>query len=441
LRRHLFFSASSRYHQLSELKKRMSTRRGFVKKIATGFAATALTTEALTASPGEPPVPKSDPQFWKEVRNAFPLTRKRVYFNNGTFGPSPSRVLNAIKSSIDFIGNSGEYGSTDRARKRISTFVKVKTEEISLTHNTTEGINIVTWGLPLKAGDEVIITQQEHVGNAVPWLNRAKLHGIVLKPFQPALTASENVALIRQLITPRTKVIAIPHITCTTGLVFPIEEISALARSKGIFTAIDGAHGAGFLNLDLKALGCDFYATSCHKWMLGPSGTGFLYVREELFETLQAYWVGAHSDKGWDLQTTPVTFNGYVNSAHRYDFGSQNASLYAGVEETITFLEEIGMERIEKRIRYLSTYLQQKLLAFGDKIEMLTPVEAQSRAGMITFRIPGKDFADFNALAQKNNFRIRMVPESNLNALRISTHIYNSPAEIDRFAELVASAI
>lgn len=382
---------------------------------------------------------ENDEAFWKQVREAFPLTYKRVYFNNGTFGPSPTRVLDAVKKRMDEIGVSGEYGSGDRGRTRLAEFMKVATEEIALTHSTTEGINIVTWGLPLKAGDEVLITLQEHVGNAMPWLNRAKLHGLVLKPFEPALTALENLALIEKLITPRTRVIAIPHITCTTGLVLPLQEIAALARSRGIFTAIDGAHGAGALNLDLKALGCDFYAASCHKWMLGPSSTGFLYVRRELLDTLQTYWVGANSDKGWDLYATPVTFRGYADSARRYDFGTSNAALYAGVEEAINFLQEIGMDKIEARVKALAGHLQQKLLALGRKIEMLSSTEARSRAGMITFTIPGKDYLEFATLAAKNGFRIRAVPESNLKALRISTHIYNSMEDVDQFVAFVAS--
>ena len=371
-------------------------------------------------------------------KRKFSTTKDRVYFNNGTSGPSPDRVLNAIRSKMDEFSKSGEYGSIEKARERIAQFVKVKTEEISLTHNTTEGVNIVAWGLPLKKGDEVIITLQEHVGNALPWINRAKLHGISLKPFQPVDTAEGNMALLKKVITSRTRVIAIPHITCTTGLVSPIEEICALAKSKRIFTAIDGAHGPGMLNLDLKKLGCDFYATSCHKWMLGPSGTGFLYVRQELLDTLQVYHVGAYSDTGWDLTTTPM-LKGYNPSAHRYDFGSQNASLFAGAEESVNFMEEIGMDKVEKRVRELSTRLQQGLLQLGNKVEMLTPVEEQSKGGMITFKLANKTNTEFNTIAGQNKFRIRIVPESGLNAIRISTHIYNNEQEVDRFVELVKS--
>jgi len=434
----------------------MATRRGFVRKVTAGLAATVLGHEAIGSTGvgvstgslsgahaliGAAGALKDDESFWKGVRDAFPLTHRRVYFNNGTFGPSPTRVLDAVKKRMDEIGVTGEYGSGDNGRLRLAEFLKVAVEEIALTHSTTEGINIVTWGLPLRAGDEVLITYQEHVGNAMPWLNRARLHGIVLKPFEPALTAQENLALVDKLITPRTRVIAIPHINCTAGLVMPVKEIAALARSRNILTAIDGAHGAGSLNLDLKALGCDFYASSCHKWMLGPSGTGFLYVRRELLDTLQAYWVGAYSDKGWDLYASPVSFNGYADSARRYDFGTPNAALYAGVAEAINFLEEIGMDKVEARIKSLAGHLQQKLLPLGKKIEMLTTTEAASRAGMITFKVPGKDYMEFATLAAKNGFRIRAVPESNLKALRISTHIYNNFDEVERFAAFVAASV
>jgi cysteine desulfurase/selenocysteine lyase len=415
----------------------MSTRRKFVKKLATGLASTILPMEAFSQTASTSLASgKDDPEFWQQVRASFPLTKDRTYFNNGTSGPSPNQVLDVIRAKMDEFSKSGEYGSIEKARERIAQFVKVKTEEISLTHNTTEGVNILVWGLPLKKGDEVIISLHEHVGNALPWINRAKLHGIKLKTFQPVATASGNLDLIRNLITSRTRVIAVPHITCTTGLVFPIEEISALAKSKGIFTAIDGAHGPGMLNIDLKKMGCDFYATSCHKWMLGPGGTGFLYVRQELLDILQVYQVGAYSDAGWDLTTTPM-MKGYNPTAHRYDYGSQSASLFAGAEASVNFMEEIGMEKVEKRVKELATRLQGGLLQLGDKVEMLTPVEERSRAGMVSFKLQSKTNTEFNTIAGHNKFRIRIVPESGLNAIRISTHIYNNEAEIDRFVNLV----
>jgi L-cysteine/cystine lyase len=377
--------------------------------------------------------------FWDELRDEFPLTNSRVYLNNGTFGPSPSVVLEAITNSLAIINASGEYGHTDHARETLADFVGAKVSEISLTHNTTEGINIVCWGLPLKRGDEVIISLHEHVGNALPWLNRAKLDGIVLKPFQPADTAEENLTLIKALVTQKTKVIAIPHITCTTGLVFPIKEISEMARAKGIFTAIDGAHGSGTFDLNMQDLGCDFYATSCHKWMLGPNGSGFLYIREEQLDNLQAKQVGAYSDTGWDMFSNPPEIKGYNPTAHRFDYGSQSKSLYEGAAASADFHINVGKNKVENRVRELNNYLFDGLREMQSHLTILTPEEEQSRICMVTFKPLNYEYKTFANKISKTGFRIRQVPESNLNAIRISTHIYNSTNEIDRFLQTVES--
>ncbi|MCR9084659.1 MAG: aminotransferase class V-fold PLP-dependent enzyme, partial [Cyclobacteriaceae bacterium] len=306
----------------------------------------------------------------------------------------------------------------------------VKPTEISLTHNTTEGINIMAQGLPLQAGDEVIVTTHEHAGNAIPWLNRIHLDGIVLRVFEPKQTQEENFETIKNLISSRTKAIAIPHVTCTTGTVFPIREISEFARKKGIWTAIDGAHGAGTFDLNLKDLGCDFYAGCFHKWMLGPNGTGFLYVREELLDTLQALHVGAKSEKSWVLNEKEAHFGGYTDSAHRYDYGTQSTPMHEGVVAAVDFHQEIGKARTEARIRELNDYLYQSLSQL-DTLEILTPEQRESRISVVTFRILDTDYRDIaKALGQKK-IRIRGVHEAGLNAIRVSTHIYNSESELD----------
>lgn len=380
---------------------------------------------------------KKENDYWQGIRKQFPLTDKRVYLNNGTFGPSPQVVIDTIQKSFKETNTSGEYGHTDHARETLAKFVGAKTEEISLTHNTTEGINIVCWGIPLKKGDEVIISLHEHVGNALPWLNRAKLDGIKLVPFEPKATQSENLALIKKLCTKRTKVIAIPHITCTTGLVFPIKEISAFARQKGIITTIDGAHGAGTFDLDFHDLGCDFYATSCHKWMLGPNGTGFLYIREEMIDRLQAIQVGAYSDTGWDMYANPPAIKGYNPTAHRFDYGSQSKPMYDGAVACANFHTEIGKQKIESRVRELNNYLFDGLSQMTSRLDILTSQEQASRICMITFKPKNKDYQEFAKDISKEGFRIRQLPESNLDAVRISTHIYNSKIEIDEFLKAV----
>ncbi len=138
-----------------------------------------------------------------------------------------------------------------------------------------------------------------------------------------------------------------------------------------------------------------------------------------MLDILQAKWVGAYSDTGWELQTNPPYLKDYVSTAHRYDYGSQNAALFAGVEAAIDCIKEIGMDTVEQRVNALSGYLQQQLMASADNIEMITPLEDKSRSGMISFRPKSMDYLEFNHLAMKIGYRLRVVPESNQNCIRI----------------------
>ncbi len=420
-----------------------SSRRHFLRQ-ATGGILGAWSIAALTSAAeanatygADRAVAGDDEQFWRSVRDQFPLTRERIYFNNGTIGPSPMPVIEALRKSLDAIDATGEYGGWEVARPKIASFLNVKEEEISLTHNVTEGINIIAHGLPLTKGDEVIITTHEHVGNALPWINRMTLDGIVLKPFTPAPTAAETLDRVKALLSPRTRAIAVPHITCTTGQVLPVKEIAAFGRSKGLWIFFDGAHGPGTTELDLRDLDCDFYASCGHKWLCGPKGTGFLYVRKELLDTVQARWVGGYSDLGWDLTTPTVEFKGYVPTAHRYDFGTQNAALSVGLAAAVDFINHIGLKNIINRSRSLAAQLQQELLSLGSKIEMLTPVEEASRGTIVAFRLPSMPYDKLGDHLARKGFRIRRVPESHLNAIRVSTHLYNSSDEVMKFVSAV----
>ena len=420
-----------------------SSRRRFIRQVSQGV----IGTWALSALPESSParyvlsrderIPNDDEHFWKAVRDQFPLNHDRIYFNNGTIGPSPYAVLESVKRAMEDLDARGEYDGWETARPKLAAFVNVDVSEISLTHNVTEGINIVAGGLPLKRGDEVIMTTHEHVGNALPWLNRSRLDGIVIKAFKPAPTADENLTRVNDLINPRTRVIAIPHVTCTTGQVFPVREIAKLGHAKGLWVFFDGAHGPGMTNLDLKDIDCDFYATCGHKWMCGPRGTGFLYVRKEMLDVVQARWVGGYSDTGWDLTVDPPEFKGYVPTAHRYDFGTQSAPIYIGLAAAVDFLYHIGMQNIVSRNSALASRLQEELLKLGDRVEMLTPTEARSRAAIIGFRLKNIPYDKFGEHAAKKGFRIRLVPESHLNSIRISTHLYNNFDEVMKFVEAV----
>ncbi|MES2618475.1 MAG: aminotransferase class V-fold PLP-dependent enzyme [Bacteroidota bacterium] len=413
----------------------MANRRDFIKRGALAAGALAFSPNLTNAVPLLPYNSNDDDEsYWQLVRAQFPLSTSKIYLNNGTMGPSPFSVINEVYQDMMDVDTQGRYGGNeDTALKSLASFLNTKDTEISLTRNVTEGINIACWGLPLSKGDEVLLTGHEHVGHATPWLNRAKLDGIVIKTFALGKTAGETLDNLKKALTSKTKVISIPHIPCTIGQVLPVKEICRVAKEKNIYSFLDGAHPPGMLVLDLKDIGCDFYSGCCHKWMMGPKGTGFLYVAEDMRNSLQAYYGGGGFDKGWDMLSNPPELKGYADNGHRYYYGTQNPSLFKGISKAVDFQNQIGRAKIEKRLKTLASYLQDHLIKLSDKVEMLTPTEAISRGGQISFKIKDKDVTKLQTQCNEKFITTRYVAENNINCLRISTHIYNSYAEIDTF--------
>ena len=410
----------------------------YFSALAIGGLSTLKELEARTTIPecGGPNANTDD--YWKAIRNCFPLDPSFSYLNNGTLGPSPYSVIEATHAGMMQGDHSGIYTGYESVPRELGNLLGGNEDEFALTHNVSEGNNICCWGLPLKSGDEVLLSTHEHVGNAFPWLNRQKLHGIIIKTFEPGATAAETLDHVASAITRKTRVIASPHIPCTQGQIFPVKEICQLAREKGIYSVIDGAHGPGMITVNLHEMGCDAYASCCHKWLLGPKGTGFLYVRKDFQETLQPYFVAAGGDKGtWNLASSPIKSTGYADGAHKYYGGTQNLGLWKGVSAAIAFYDSIGRQRIHERINELGTYTQNRLLELKGKVEVLTPVEQKSRAGIIGFRLHKKSSTDFFQFCIDRNVRIRSVQENGMNSLRVSTHIYNNFTDIDNLIGLI----
>ncbi len=369
-----------------------------------------------------------DETAWGIVRAQFTLVAGATYLNNGTMGPSPAVVQEVTQARMAYTDASGDYGGAEKeeARAAAARFVHASPDEIALTHNVTEGICIVAAGLALRAGDEVIVSTHEHAGNSIPWLARRKRDGIVVRAIPGGRPQDETFELIRAAVTPRTKVIAIPHISCTIGQLFPVERIAALARERGIFFMIDGAHPVGMMPVDVRAIDCDAYATCGHKWLLGPKGTGFVYVRKERLEEIAPVWCGGESDTAWNLAEGTLS---WLPTASRFDFATQNNALYLGMARAIAFQESIGVERIGERVRYLNRLLREGLEP-NPKVRLLTP--ADSSSGLLAFIVDGVDYGTVaTRLATNHHIRVRMVGEAGLNCIRISTHIYNTPEQVE----------
>jgi selenocysteine lyase/cysteine desulfurase len=420
-------------------------RKTFLRRLgagAVGLAAAGAARAALTG-PGAAAWPVFDaarPEgFWREVRALFPLLDDLLYLNTGGLGPASQPVLDRVRATMLRLQEHSETGHDllAPAREVLAGFLGAQTDEVCFVRNATEANSIIAAGLPLAAGDEVIFETHAHPGGSFPWLNQAKQRGVTVKVFEPDQTSAEaNVARIRELLSPRTKVIQVSHITCTNGLVFPVTAIAELARSRGLWFHIDGAQSAGMIPVNLAAIGCDSYAFSGHKWLGGPHETGGLFIRRDRLEAVAPTGIGAYSG---ELPNLPGEIK-YFGAASRHEYGTRNAGLVAGLAEAVRLQEHIGRERIAAHGRELATHLRDGLAGVAD-ITVLTPRADDLRASIVTVRHARADAGKlFGYLAEKHRLRCRPVTEQGLNAVRVSFHVFNSRADADRVIAAVRAA-
>ncbi len=405
----------------------------------TGFA--SVNKGRPAAPPAWPTSSPDDEEFWRVLRAQFPLTDERAYLNTGGLGASPYAVIDAVKAKMDELEKVSETGRTEELWKDIKAAASLlfgcDAGELAFTRNATEGINIVCNGLPMQRGDEMITTTHEHVGNTVPWLALLQREGIAIRLFEPSAQSSqENVDRVAKLITPKTRLISVPHATTTTGLILPIKALSQLAKQKNIWLFVDGAQTAGMFPFNLHELGCDAYATSGHKWLLGPKETGLLYVRKDMLDVIRPKFAGAYSANNFDLAKGTLTF---YPTAQRYEYGTVSTPLRFGLGAAIKFMQRIGMENVWKHDQALSTRLFKGLREIP-MVKVLSPANDAERSAMITFKHEKLPYPDLQRHLDTFNLRTRSVSEGGVDALRISTHIYNSIEEVDRVLEAVRAA-
>lgn len=383
-----------------------------------------------------------DEAFWSLVREQFPLTRERIYLNTGGLGASPYVVIEAVKNKITELERICETGHSEELwhdiKSKAGQILGCKPEELAYMRNATEGIAIVCNGLPLKRGDEVITTTHEHVGNTLSWLARQKRDGIVMKAFEPSThSAQENLERMQKLLTKRTRALSIPHITTSTGQILPVKQIGEWAAVNKLWYFIDGAQAAGMLPMNLHEIGCHAYAASGHKWLLGPKGTGLLYVRADALDLIASKYLGGYSNTGeFDMRTGAFQFH---PTAQRYEYGTVSTPLFVGLGAAMEFLLKIGPDNIWRRDHAMASALKEGLLKLG--VEVNSPQNPEEHGAIITFTLRNMERSKLqNFLAEKYQLRTRGIYEGGLDAIRISLHLYNSFAEVDKVLEAVQAA-
>ncbi|MEZ5276945.1 MAG: aminotransferase class V-fold PLP-dependent enzyme [Opitutaceae bacterium] len=416
-------------------------RRKFLGVLATGGVGMAMASEVRLGAPSLPAgAPMGDGLSWSEIRSLFPLREDRVYLNTGGLGPAPQAVLDALKEQSWKQAWEGEHGHglMHECREETARFFGVDPEEVCFTRNATESNSIIAAGLKLEAGDEVIFESHAHPGGSFPWMNRQMLDGVRVRIFDPDPESPEgNLERILALVNEKTRVIQVSHLTAPTGLLFDVPAIAREARKRGIWFHVDGAQSAGMIPVDLRALECDSYATSGHKWLNGPQGTGILYIARPVIDRVRCSHIGAYSSDKYEL---PDTFS-YNPTVARHEYGTRDAASVLGLVTALRMQDAIGRDRIASHGRQLAGMARTGLSGVGG-LEILTPERADMHASIMTFRVPDLDCQSIAShLTADHGFRCRVVTERNLNAVRTSWHLYNSEDQIGGLVAAVSATV
>ena len=386
--------------------------------------------------------PKTDAAVFAEARRHFLIPEGVAYCNTGTLGASPRQVVDALANGTRWLESElaawpyfqadGEpltgYQPLVELRTAAAKLLGVNVDELAITQNATMGMSFVANGLDLAAGDEVLSTDHEHVGGITCWRLRAKRHGVVVKELSlsPALAGGPEaiVKLFADAITPKTRVLSFSHITSGLGILLPARELCALARERGIFSVVDGAQAVGQIPVNVAALGCDAYAASPHKWLMAPKGTGLLYVRRQSQERV---WTTLAST-AWDDRE---------KGAFRFmQYGTGAVPVADGLRAALLFVEGLGIERIARWDATLTKRLRDGLLRIP-KARLSSPADPRLSTAITTFRIEGQTARALQDALWAKQVRVRA--QSDERGVRLSAHLYVSPADIDRALEAAAA--
>jgi len=328
----------------------------------------------------------SDESFWRQIQAAYSSDRSIVNLNYGGVGASPIGVQDAMQRYLDYSNTAPVYSmwrilepQREGVRQRMARSFGCDTEEIALTRNASESLQICQFGIDLQRGDEILTTDQDYGRMITTFKQRERREGVVLKMFPipvPAEDVDEIVGLFEQNITDRTRIILMCHQINLTGQILPVKEIVQMARRRGIPVIVDGAHAYSQFAFKHEDLDCDYHGTSLHKWLNAPHGTGMLYVRRDKVKDL------------WPLMAANVNQDDNIRKFE--EIGTHPAANYLAIGDALTFYEGIGAENKEARLRYLRNYWAERLLE-NERIHLNTSLDPRFSCCLSNVYIDGVD--------------------------------------------------
>lgn len=396
-----------------------------------GWARALEAAESLSRSAVSPGDAATDEAFWFEVQQAFTADRSVINLNNGGVCPSPAVVQEAMKRHLDYSNTAPVYTmwkilepQREGVRQRLAREFGCDAEEIAMTRNASESLQICQLGFDLQPGDEVLTTNQDYPRMITTFQQRERRDKIVLKQFSipvPAEDEDQIVSLFEQNITPRTKLILMCHIINLTGQILPVKKVVQMARRKGIPVIVDGAHAFAHFTFKHEDLDCDYYTSSLHKWLFAPHGTGLLYVRRDKIKGL------------WPMMAAPEKMDEDIRKFE--EIGTHPAANYLAIGDALTFHQGIGPARKDARLRYLTRYWAERLLR-NERIRLHTSLRPGLSCGLANVEIVGVDSSELTAYLWDEH-RIIVVPikHEEFQGIRVTPCVYTTLEELDRFCD------
>ncbi len=374
-----------------------------------------------------------DEDYWEPIQRAFDVTRTLTNLNNGGVSPTPTHVLEAMIRDLRYSNEIPVINMwrtlephQEAAREDLARAFGCDTEEIAITRNASESLETLIFGLDLRRGDEVIVSNQNYPRMLTSWRQRERRDGIVVKSISfpvPPQNAQVIVDAVAAAITPRTRAIELPHITNLSGQILPIRQITALARPRDIAVIVDGAHAFAHFPFTRDELDCDYYGTSLHKWLYAPIGTGFLYVRKEKQGSIWPL-MGADPELDHDIR--------------KYEqIGTHPAANHNAIPLALAFHRGIGPERKYQRLRYLRDRWAKRALSEGNgRIRVLTPLESRDAGGIGLVSVEGiEPGALVNWLHRNHHIVTTPIVHPEFSGVRVTPNVYSTLDELDQFTE------
>jgi isopenicillin-N epimerase len=429
----------------SPLLAQERTRRDFLGALGKGLGATAFGATMLASLLDDvhaasrriahltPLQAASDEDFWYTIQQSFSISRAIINLNNGGVCPSPRIVTEAF---VRYTWEQEELPAyvmwqvleprSENVREGLARLFDVDKEEIAITRNASESLEILLLGLSLKSGDEVLTSAQDYPRMLTTLRQREAREGISLKIIPIATPPSdpdEIVEAFEKAMNQRTRLVLVSHINFTNGQIMPVKKICAAARARGIETVVDGAHAFAHLNFTQKDVGCDYFGTSLHKWLYAPKGTGLLFVRKEKIETV------------WPLMPAESKQAGDIRKYE--EIGTHSAAPRLAIAEAVIFHQGIGAARKEARLRYLSRYWQNRVKELPNIVFHTALTDEQSCA-LATVEVKGIEPGALQGyLFDKHKIFTTSISNDYFKGIRITPNVYTTLGELDRFCDVM----